>query len=308
MDDWLKNDSNRGYVIQLRERLTEGDVPVFIFLGAGLSFGVDRGRAMFEYHEFEDDGRFPSWDQLVKRMEGVLLSDPILSAHQESLQRFFKEQGALDCAELFAHYIDGPNYWDFLARQFGSKPGDHDRLTASHQALTRLPIKELFTTNYDELIETAYRVKGSAVRVSSSPKEFLDNVAAVQDIHLVKLHGTVQHPDTVVFTRSDFARSRSERSQMFNHLVSRFQYSTFLFVGFSLTDPNFNILFDEARYVRQGQNPTSFVVQGRQDPVYDAYLRSLGVNTITLNSWDELPDFLEAINPSVDLMERLQPE
>ena len=305
MEDWLEDQTNRNYVMELRECLSDGNVPVFIFLGAGLSFGVDRGRAMFERHEYEDDGRFPSWSQLVKRMETHLLSHPILSAHQESLKRFFKEQGALDCAELFQTHTQGPNYWEFLRRQFASKPGDHDRLTASHQALTRLPVKELFTTNYDELIETAYNVKGVPIRVSSSPKEFLDNVATQQDIHLVKLHGTIQHPDTIVFTRSDYARSRLERSQMFNQLVGRFQFSTFLFVGFSLTDPNFNILFDEAHYVRQGQNPVSYVVQGHRDQVYDSYLGSMGVNTISLGWWEDLPDFLQVINPESDLKERL---
>ena len=88
---------------------------------------------------------------------------------------------------------------------------------------------------------------------------------------------------------------------MFQHLLDRFQYSTFLFVGFSLTDPNFNILYDEARYVRQNQQPVSYVVQGRQDPIRDAYLRSLGVNSITLDYWEQLPSFLEVINPGTDL-------
>ena len=49
----------------------------------------------------------------------------------------------------------------------------------------------------------------------------------------------------------------------------------FLFVGFSLSDPNFGLLYDDARLAFDGALPTSYVVQGRPDPVKDAYLRSL---------------------------------
>ena len=299
--DWLKRTPNLDYVSRLRELLVRETTPVFIFLGAGLSYGVDRGRAMFEHHEYEDNSRFPSWTQLVGRMQKQLLTDPILEPHQQYVERFFKEEGPLDCAELFRHYIQEPNYWDFLRRQFGSMPDDHDRLTRSHHALQRLPVKHLFTTNYDELIELTYRIRSVSIRVSSSSQEFIDNMSQNDQIHFVKLHGTIQSPSSVVLTRSDYARSRKERALMFQHLLDRFQYSTFLFVGFSLTDPNFNILYDEARYVRQNQQPVSYVVQGRQDPIRDAYLRSLGVNSITLDYWEQLPSFLEVINPGTDL-------
>jgi hypothetical protein len=68
-------------------------------------------------------------------------------------------------------------------------------------------------------------------------------------------------------------------------------------VGFSLTDPNFNLLYDDARLALDGALPPSYVVQGHPDPVREAYLRSLGVNTISLDWWEDLPTFLAAINP-----------
>jgi hypothetical protein len=43
-----------------------------------------------------------------------------------------------------------------------------------------------------------------------------------------------------------------------------------------------------------------FPILGRisaQPLVRDAYLRSLGINTIALGSWDRLPEFFKAINP-----------
>lgn len=301
MAHWIDDGINKEYIQRLRSLLSEDDIPVFIFLGAGLSFGVDRGRAVFERFEYDDNARFPSWPQLIHRMKQVLLSTPVLQPSEDSVKRFFEKESALDCAELFRYYIQGPNYWDFLNRQFETKPDDIHQLTRSHYALTRLPVKRIFTTNYDELIEIAYMKAGIQLRVSSSSNDFMDHRAIRDTHHLIKLHGTIAHPDSIVLTRSDYAKSRHERTEMFSYLTDQFEYASFLFVGFSLLDPNFNILFDDARYARKGRNPISFVVQACKDPVRESYLGSLGVNAITLDHWNQLPSFLTAIHPDTEL-------
>jgi hypothetical protein len=64
-----------------------------------------------------------------------------------------------------------------------------------------------------------------------------------------------------------------------------------------LSDPNFNLVRDEARAVMGEAMPTSYLVQERTDPVTRRYLKSLAVEVVNLFSWNELPAFLEAINP-----------
>jgi hypothetical protein len=39
-------------------------------------------------------------------------------------------------------------------------------------------------------------------------------------------------------------------------------------------------------------------VQGQRNPIRDRYLRSPDVNTIWLDSWNDMPGFLSRINPS----------
>src|SRR5258708_23024857 len=136
MAHWINDGTNKEYIQRLRSLLSENDIAVFIFLGAGLSFGVDRGRVVFERFEYDDNSRFPSWPQLIHRMKKILLSNPVLQPFEDSVKRFFEKESALDCAELFRHYTQGPNYWDFLQGQFGTKQDDIHRLTPSHYALT----------------------------------------------------------------------------------------------------------------------------------------------------------------------------
>ncbi len=73
--------------------------------------------------------------------------------------------------------------------------------------------------------------------------------------------------------------------------------SSFLFVGFSLSDPNFNLLHDDIRESLGMLAPVSYTVQGWHDSVKERYLTSLDVNTIWLDGWNDLPGFLRRINP-----------
>jgi hypothetical protein len=232
-------------------------------------------------------------------MKRNLYHHPLLKSKRKLVTRFFKEAGPLDCAELFWNYTQEQNYWAFLRKQFETRPDDARYLTPSHRALTQLPIKKIFTTNYDELIETAYQDEKITLLNSASAQDFMDNKAKKGLHHLIKLHGTISSPKTIVLTRTNYAKSRHERTEMFRYLTTEFEDSTFLFIGFSLQDPNFNILFDDARYAMKGQNPPSYLVQGGKDLLHEAYLSSLGINTIALENWNQLPSFMRAINPSI---------
>jgi hypothetical protein len=133
--------------------------------------------------------------------------------------------------------------------------------------------------------------------VSATEEEFQARRAEHPERHLVKLHGSIDRPDSIVLTRDDYARSRLVRREMFAQLRSEMANASFLFVGFSLNDPNFGILHDDIR-ISLGMNaPVSYTVQAQQDSVKDRYLGSLGVNTVWLDDWNNMPDFLRRIRP-----------
>ena len=234
---------------------------------------------------------------LINRMRDRVVNLPELKEHSSEVKRFFKEQSPIDCAELFREKVGTANYYDFLRQQFVTKETDSERLTRSHHALTRLPVRTIFTTNFDELIELAFRNANRNVRVSRTPAEFSAHRQEQNSVHLVKLNGSIDRPDTTILCRMDFAKARRERTEMLTHLSQELKSCTFLFVGFSLSDPNFTLIHDEARLATNDDMPVRYLVQGRRDPVKEAYLRSMGVNTITLDWWESLPQFLSAINP-----------
>lgn len=296
---WTEDEQNARLIADIRDRLADGHTDVFVFLGAGLSYGVGRGRTTFEREHYDDGLRFPSWPLLVTRMRDRVASLPELNEYRDSVDKFFTEQNAIDCAELFREKVGTANYYAFLREQFVTTPSDRQQLTASHHELTKLPVRTIFTTNYDELIEIAFQDSGRDLRVSSTPAEFLVHWRESDRTHLVKLNGSIARPDTTILSRMDFAKARRERTEMLSQLSQELKFCTFVFIGFSLADPNFNLIHDEARLATNDDMPLRYMVQARRDPIKEAYLRSMGVNTINLDRWEALPQFMAAINPTL---------
>ena len=314
MTPWHQDPANTQHVNRLRE-VVAGRGGLLVFLGAGLSFGAARlnSRATFDYdrydrwwpHDFphldaipDDDGLpLPSWPWLVNRMcHEIIIRSPV--EEHRSLRSFFIEEGPLDCAQLFRQTVGEANYREFLLSQFDVGRQPFIRVTPSHLALVRLKLPLLFTTNYDELIEAAHHEAGQQLRVTISEEQFKARRAEKPARHLVKLHGSIDQPASIVLTRADYARSRIERKEMLGFLRGELAVTSFLFVGFSLSDPNFNLLHDDIRLVYGMNVPASYTVQGRRNPVKDRYLRSLDVNTVWLDGWNDMPDFLTRINPA----------
>lgn len=310
---WHDDPANRVLVDRLTELLAHGG-RLLVFLGAGLSFGAARlnGRARFDYERYDqrppwwpheprssrdDDGLpLPSWQWLTNRMREELFALAGSEAERRGLVEFFTEEGALDCAQLFRQTVGEANYREFLRGQFDA--GRHGFIlpTPSHEALRELQLPLMFTTNYDELIEATYLDAGEQLRVSINEAEFMAHRGTRQP-HLVKLHGSIDQPESIVLTRTDYAAARRERQEMLGHLRNEMAESGFLFVGFSLSDPNFNAVHDDLRLTYGVNMPASYTVQGRRNSVKERYLRSLDVNTLWLDSWNDLPGFLRRINP-----------
>ncbi len=107
-----------------------------------------------------------------------------------------------------------------------------------HALLARLPWRAIFTTNFDDLIELAL----DAARRHFDPIRHDEEVGAVQPqggTPVVKFHGDIEWPPGLVLTRQDYATYRARHPALTAYFEAALATSSFLFVGFSLRDPNF---------------------------------------------------------------------
>lgn len=194
-----------------------------VFVGAGMSKGAGK----------------PDWSALLEAPRDALGLPPITDL------------------PLLAEYIltDGKYTRDWLVQQVLSElrePMDVLTGAATHRALVRLPVDQIWTTNYDSLIERAIRGVGEAPAVIATDGDI--QLIGSSRKSVVKMHGSIDDighdprwSAAPVLTRSDFERYEIERPRTWALLRAIYLSKTLLFLGFSFTDPNIEILQRLAR-------------------------------------------------------------
>jgi hypothetical protein len=118
-------------------------------------------------------------------------------------------------------------------------------LTPAHQVLARLPLRTIWTTNYDQMIERAFANTSRQLAVRINPDQLTD--AAEGDANLYKLHGDISEPDKIVLTTEDYEEHAARFPQLRAVLQAELVRKTFLFIGFSFSDPNLEYVLRRLR-------------------------------------------------------------
>jgi len=115
--------------------------------------------------------------------------------------------------------------------------------SVTHALLASLPVREVVTTNYDDLFERAWRARGADYAVL--PHKARSDV----DRFILKLHGCVTASKHIVLTRRDYLRYLEERAALLGMVQALLLTKDMLFVGTSLDDDNFHRIVHEVRKI-----------------------------------------------------------
>ncbi len=105
--------------------------------------------------------------------------------------------------------------------------------------LLSFPWRDVFTTNYDTLLERA------AQKLNEQGKRLYSLITTPQQLgttsqpFLMKLHGDIKTPDSIVITEEDYRKYPSHHQAMISHIQHSIMLETLVLVGFSGNDPNF---------------------------------------------------------------------
>ena len=211
----------------LADRAREGSLALFLGAGVSMSAGL------------------PSWETLIAQLAtkaGVDVKQVASPLDQAELLRRRREDSlADDVVEIVR------------------KPQEYG---LTHALLAALGCREVVTTNYDQLYEAAVADTGSGV-LPVLPFDATRPRAP----WLLKMHGDVDHPSTIVLSRSDFVGYDARSRPMGSVVQSLMLTKHLLVVGSSMTDENFLRLAHEVVAFKEGEHDAGRAKGDASDPL-----------------------------------------
>lgn len=219
MEDSLSNrtkvesdvpDSIRPYLNEISERLWAGRAAVMI--GAGFSKNAGNG--------------FPDWNQL-----GDLFHEKAHGIKSDTEKP--KYLNVLRLAEEVQAAIGRPALENLLRSNI---PDLNIEPSPLHVDLLELPWVDVFTTNYDTLLE---RASAKVVTRRYEPVINKEDIPYAIKPRIVKLHGSFPSERPFIITEEDYRRYPHDHAPFVNTVQQALLENTFCLIGFSGDDPNF---------------------------------------------------------------------
>lgn len=231
----MKNEAYKSAYEQIRKASQSNQLVVFIGAGMSNNFG------------------FPTWNGLVRSMYEEY------TGRKVSERKAFSSEETLRIPQALREK-DRKAYDRILKDNFGP----HRVLNPDNVILDeimKLRPKHIITTNFDVLIERYLQDKDEALSEEHSAKEGYgklvhnhipyrymtvvndgDMIAADANHLLLKIHGDVQNMDSLVLCEDDYLEYSDSHILMENFIKSLLINHTFLFVGYSVGDPNLKLI------------------------------------------------------------------
>ena len=246
--------------------------------------------------------KIPQWGDFLHGMlaeakASVGLSDQKVADYTQLINqgRYLMAASGLksDLGSLFAGYI----------RRIFIEPKPAP--TALHTAMTKLTeLQFVLTTNYDSLIERAYRIDdpdvtlctfrdAGEVRRSLSSREFF----------ILKAHGDAgRSGDGIILTEEDYRTILFKEPAYQHMLATMFSMYTMVFIGASMTDPEINLMLNYvASTFAPDTGPTHYAALTKEkvnEVEKERWFKDFKIRVVTVSNTDEykeLTEFVEAL-------------
>lgn len=198
-----------------------------VFLGAGVSRNSANAA-----------GRRPkSWEQFLRAAAEAISP----SQHVKALLR---EKDYLTACEVIKRRLGRDDFVALLRDEFLAPGYAHAPI---HEHIFRLDSRIVATPNFDKIYET-YANHAAHASVVVKHHYDPDVTDAIRDKGrlVLKIHGSIDSPNRMIFTRSEYAAARSTYHAFYEVLDALALTHTFLFLGCGVNDPDLKLLLEDA--------------------------------------------------------------
>lgn len=196
-----------------------------LFLGSGVSATSQ-----------DKSGRRPSsWKDFIEDIKHIIkdANKDILNYVDEQI----KKENYLLALQAIYDSAKKADYTRFLENEY-----KHDYIPSEvHHYIQKIDSKIVITTNFDNIYETLCHGSTYTVMNYSDSKSIVHALKSPQNL-IIKAHGTIDKPDDIIFTASQYYESQEKYPDFYSLLAALFLTNTVVFLGYSLSDPDINLI------------------------------------------------------------------
>ncbi|MBS4709224.1 MULTISPECIES: SIR2 family protein [Aeromonas] len=200
-----------------------------IFLGSGIS--INSANA---------DGRRPkTWlNFLESTLENI--------KPKSHIRKLLKESDYLTACEVIKRELGREEFTRVVRDEFltpGYRPAE------IHKKIFLLDSRIVATPNFDKIYETYANgeANGSIVVKQHYDTDVISTIRGSGRL-ILKVHGTIDSPDNLIFTRAEYAQARTKYSAFYDVLEALALTHTFVFLGCGVNDPDIKLLLEDTLF------------------------------------------------------------
>ena len=247
-----------------------------LFIGAGLSWDLKNTKGK----------PLGGWKEMVSSMLSYLNKEDYITAEE---QQSCEELGPIKALQrLENNKIDKRVIGHFVKGYF--KLGKENNFSLQEK-LYSLSTK-IITTNYDRVFEIAFPELQEIKAYKT--KDYELNKLKKDPIFLFKLHGCIEHIDSMVLFPSDYDKLYKSTGREAEHALYALRNlifnKTFLFIGTGMGDPQITSFFEEIKRTQGIYNQEHFII------TFEPLKESLNFLTpIKINDKKEIPGVIDQL-------------
>ncbi len=199
-----------------------------IFAGAGIS----------------TESKLPKWGDLIHELQKRLYGDTK------------ENEDYLVFAEKFYNQFGESFYYQTLKSLIpdNAKPND------LHLGIVKLNIKNLITTNWDNLFEQAVNEEGRFFNIIKSDKDIGSSTGFTK---FIKMHGSLDE-NNIVFKEQDYLEYSKHFPLIENYIKGVFSTDTVILLGYSLSDQNVKQIISWVNSHSKSVKPIYFIKTAKE--------------------------------------------
>jgi hypothetical protein len=216
-----------------------------VFIGSGASAGCMS----------QDNTKSPpTWSTFLNNLIDLMLDRTDLPI----IQDFIQKEKYLEAAEIIKKNFSSADFSAFIREGLVVPRFKPSKI---HEAILDIDPKIVITTNYDDIYDSFCRT-GAAQEGYNISKYYDSHI--ISDLRspvrlIIKAHGCISDASQIVLTKSDYFRVRQSFSSFYKVLDSLFLTHTILFLGYSLTDPDIQLVLENVNISAPSAHPHYFI-------------------------------------------------